>query len=28
MQYTGDQPRVFLMNLETGQRELLGNFPA
>jgi TolB protein len=27
MQYTGDQPRVFLMNLETGQRELLGNFP-
>lgn len=27
MQYTGDQPRVFIMNLETGQRELLGNFP-
>ncbi len=27
MQYTGDQPRVFLMNLETGQQELLGNFP-
>ena len=27
MQYTGDQPRVFLMNLETGQRELVGNFP-
>jgi TolB protein len=27
MQYTGDQPRVFLMNLTTGQRELLGNFP-
>jgi TolB protein len=27
MQYTGDQPRVFLMNLESGQRELLGNFP-
>jgi len=27
MQYTGDQPRVFVMNLETGQRELLGNFP-
>lgn len=27
LQYTGDQPRVFLMNLETGQRELLGNFP-
>ena len=21
MSYTGDQPRVFLMNLETGQRE-------
>jgi len=27
MQYTGDQPRVFLMNLETGRRDLLGNFP-
>jgi len=27
MQYTGDQPRVFLMNLDTGQRDLLGNFP-
>ena len=27
LQYTGDQPRVFLMNLETGQRDLLGNFP-
>jgi len=27
MQYTGDQPRVFLLNLESGQRELLGNFP-
>ncbi|KAB2919687.1 MAG: Tol-Pal system protein TolB [Hyphomicrobiaceae bacterium] len=27
MQYTGDQPRVFLLNLETGQRELVGNFP-
>jgi TolB protein len=27
MQYTGDQPRVFIMNLETGQRDLLGNFP-
>jgi TolB protein len=27
MQYTGDQPRVFLMNLGSGQRELLGNFP-
>jgi len=27
MQYTGDQPRVFLLNLESGQRELVGNFP-
>jgi TolB protein len=27
MQYTGDQPRVFLMNLDTGQRELVGDFP-
>jgi TolB protein len=27
LQYTGEQPRVFLMNLETGQRDLLGNFP-
>ena len=27
MQYTGEQPRVFLLNLESGQRELLGNFP-
>ena len=27
MQYTGDQPRVFLMNLETGQREMVGDFP-
>ena len=27
MQYTGDQPRVFLLNIETGQRELVGNFP-
>ena len=27
MSYTGDQPRVFLMNLETGQRELVGDFP-
>jgi TolB protein len=27
MQYTGDQPRVFLMNLNSGQRDLLGNFP-
>jgi TolB protein len=27
LQYTGDQPRVFLLNLESGQRELVGNFP-
>jgi TolB protein len=27
MSYTGDQPRVFLMNLETGQREIVGDFP-
>ncbi|MET0193162.1 MAG: Tol-Pal system beta propeller repeat protein TolB, partial [Hyphomicrobiaceae bacterium] len=27
MQYTGEQPRVFLLNIETGQRELVGNFP-
>ncbi len=27
MSYTQDQPRVFLMNLTTGQRELVGNFP-
>jgi TolB protein len=27
MQYTGDQPRVFLMNLETGKRELVGDLP-
>jgi TolB protein len=27
MQYTGDQPRVFLMNLESGKRELVGDFP-
>jgi len=27
MQYTGDQPRVFLMNLATGQREAVGDFP-
>jgi len=27
MSYTGDQPRVFLMNLETGRREIVGNFP-
>jgi TolB protein len=27
MSYSGDQPRVFLMNLETGQREIVGDFP-
>src|SRR5262245_46371815 len=25
LQYTGDQPRVFLLNLESGRRELVGN---
>ncbi len=27
LQYTGDQPRVFLLKLESGEREMLGNFP-
>jgi TolB protein len=27
LQYTGDQPRVFLLNLESGRRDLVGNFP-
>lgn len=27
MLYTRDQPRVVLMNLETGQREVVGDFP-
>jgi TolB protein len=27
MSYAGDQPRVFLMNLESGQREIVGDFP-
>jgi TolB protein len=27
LQYVGEQPRVQLMNLDTGQREMLGNFP-
>jgi TolB protein len=27
MSYTADQPKVFIMNLETGQRELVGDFP-
>ena len=26
MQYVGDQPRVMLMNIDTGQREVVGNF--
>jgi TolB protein len=27
MSYGGDQPRVYLLNIETGQRELVGDFP-
>ena len=27
MSYGADQPRVYLLNIETGQRELVGNFP-
>ena len=27
MQYTSEQPRVFLLNLETGKRSLVGDFP-
>jgi TolB protein len=27
LQYTGEQPRVFLMNMDTGRREMVGNFP-
>ena len=27
MSYEGGQPRVFLLNIETGQRRLVGNFP-
>jgi TolB protein len=27
MQYTAEQPRVFLMNLDTERRELVGDFP-
>ena len=27
MSYGQDQPRVYLLNIETGQRELVGNFP-
>ena len=26
MAFTGEQPRVYLLNIETGQRELVGNF--
>jgi TolB protein len=27
MSYAGEQPRVFLMNLENGRREIVGDFP-
>ncbi len=27
MSYEGGQPRVYLLNIETGQKELVGNFP-
>ncbi|MGD9786155.1 MAG: Tol-Pal system beta propeller repeat protein TolB [Hyphomicrobiaceae bacterium] len=27
MSYTGDQPRVYLMDLESGQRQVVGDFP-
>jgi TolB protein len=27
LQYVGEQPRVQLMNLDSGQREMVGNFP-
>ena len=27
MAFTGADPRVFLLNIETGQREIVGNFP-
>ena len=27
MSYAGDRPRVFLMNLQTGAREIVGDFP-
>jgi TolB protein len=27
LQYTGEQPRVFLLNMESGRREMVGNFP-
>lgn len=27
MSYAGGEPRVYLLNIETGQREIVGNFP-
>ena len=27
MSFSGDEPKVFLLNIETGQRETVGNFP-
>ncbi len=27
MSFEGNQPRVYLLQLETGQREVVGNFP-
>ena len=27
MSFAGDRPRVYLLNIETGQREVVGNFP-
>ena len=27
LQYVGEQPRVMLMNVDSGQREMVGNFP-
>ena len=27
LQYTGEQPRVFLMSMDTGKREMVGDFP-
>ncbi|MGQ3675048.1 Tol-Pal system beta propeller repeat protein TolB [Xanthobacter sp. TB0139] len=27
MSYSGNEPRVYLLNIETGQREVVGNFP-
>ncbi len=28
MSFAGGQPRVYLLNIETGQREIVGNFPS